>query len=165
MKKLWLAAVLALGMVLSGPALAQRSGVYEVSGTNLEGQPYTGLMEIQQVGSASFRVLWSIGGDLVEGVGMVSGRTFVTAFAAGDQTGMGIYEIQAGDVLDGEWTLVGAFNTGTETARRLPEEQQPREPLPEPEPQEPAPPAAEAPAAPPPAAPTLPLPAPPAPRN
>jgi hypothetical protein len=165
MKKLWLAAVLALGMALSGPALAQRSGVYEVSGTNLEGQPYTGLMEIQQVGSASFRVLWSIGGELVEGVGMVSGRTFTTAFAAGDQTGMGIYEIQAGDVLDGEWTLVGAFNTGTETARRLPEEQQPREPLPEPEPQEPAPPAAEAPAAPPPAAPTLPLPAPPAPRN
>jgi hypothetical protein len=115
MRKLALALLLALG--LCGPAAAQRSGIYVVTGTNLDGSPYEGSMQIIQIGAASFRVTWSIGGDIIEGVGMVSGLTFVTAFSVGDQTGLGIYDIRPGDVLEGTWTLVGAFNTGQETAR------------------------------------------------
>jgi hypothetical protein len=110
-------ATVMLALCLAGPAAAQRSGVYDVTGTNLDGSAYSGTMQIIQIGAASFRVTWSIGGEIIEGVGMVSGLTFVTAFSVGDQTGLGIYEIGAGDVLDGKWTLVGAFNTGQETAR------------------------------------------------
>jgi hypothetical protein len=115
MRKLVFALLLAIG--LAGPAAAQRSGLYDVTGTNLDGTTYSGTLQIIQIGAASFRVTWSIGGDIIEGVGMVSGLTFVTAFSVGDQTGLGIYEIGPGDVLDGKWTLVGAFNTGQETAR------------------------------------------------
>lgn len=114
-RRLGLAVLLALGIVL--PAAAQRSGLYDITGTNLDGSTYEGTMQLTQVGAASFRVVWNVGGDIIEGVGMVSGHTFVTAFSVGDQTGLAIYEIRPGDVLEGVWTLVGAFNTGQETAR------------------------------------------------
>jgi opacity protein-like surface antigen len=116
MKKFLLAALLAFGLAL--PAAAQRSGVYNVTGTNPDGTDYTGTMMLQQVGLASFRIVWTIGGDNIEGVGMVSGLTLATAFTlANNQTGMGIYEIKPGDVLEGVWTVVGAFAAGRETAR------------------------------------------------
>jgi len=122
MKRLVLAALLAPAMLFASiftatPAAAQRSGVYEVTGTNLDGSQYRGLMEIQQVGTSTFHILWNIGGQLIEGVGMASGLSFVTAFSAGDRTGLGIYEIRPGDVMEGSWTIVGANTNGTETVR------------------------------------------------
>lgn len=116
MKKLLLAALLACGLAL--PAQAQRSGVYNVTGVNPDGTEYTGTMMLQQVGLSSFRIVWTIGADTIEGVGMVSGLTLATAFTLGQgQTGMGIYEIKAGDVLEGVWTVISAFASGRETAR------------------------------------------------
>jgi hypothetical protein len=119
MKRLFLAALLApaLSWGAASPAAAQRSGVYEVTGTNLDGSEYRGQMEIQQVGTSTFHILWNIGGQLIEGVGMVSGLTFVTAFSAAERTGLGIYEIRPGDVMEGSWTIVGANTNGTETVR------------------------------------------------
>lgn len=102
---------------LAAPAHAQRSGVYDVQGTALDGTDYTGTLTIQQIGIASFRITWSIAGETIEGVGMVSGLTFSTAFTVGDQPGMAIYEIKPGGVLEGQWTIVGAFTTGREVAR------------------------------------------------
>ena len=127
MKSLFLAGFLApalfLGTALpvllgaAAPAAAQRSGLYEVTGTNLDGSSYRGLMELRQVGHSTFHIMWNIGGQLIEGVGMASGLTFVTAFTSGNQTGFGIYEIKPGDLLEGTWTIVGAPTTGTENAR------------------------------------------------
>ncbi|MBY0337157.1 MAG: hypothetical protein K2X11_11115 [Acetobacteraceae bacterium] len=120
MKRLLLAAApLAFlwAAALASPAAAQRSGVYDVTGTALDGTEYTGTLTLQQVGIASFRILWSIGADTIEGVGVVSGLTFSTAFQIGDQAGMAIYEIRPGGVLEGTWTAIGAFTTGRETAR------------------------------------------------
>lgn len=116
MKTLFLAALLAFGLAL--PAAAQRSGMYDVTGVNPDGTEYTGTMMLQQVGLSSFRIVWTIGSDAIEGVGMVSGLTLATAFTLGQgQTGMGIYEIKPGDVLEGVWTVVNAFASGRETAR------------------------------------------------
>lgn len=119
MKSLFLAALLAPALLLgaAAPAAAQRSGVYEVTGRNLDGSDYRGLLELRQVGLSSFHLIWTIGGEVIEGVAMVSGRTFSTAFTAGNMTGMGIYELQDGDVLEGSWTLMGAQSNGTETLR------------------------------------------------
>jgi len=69
------------------------------------------------VGVATFRVVWTIGGDTIEGVAMVSGLTLATAFALGQQSGMGIYDLKPNGELDGTWTTVGAFAAGRETAR------------------------------------------------
>lgn len=127
MKSLFLAGFLApalfLGTALpvllgaAAPAAAQRSGLYEVTGTNLDGSSYRGLMELQQVGHSTFHIMWNIGGQLIEGVGMASGLTFVTAFSAADRTGLGVYEIRPGNVMEGSWTIVGAQTNGTEQVR------------------------------------------------
>ena len=67
--------VLALALMLfATPALAQRDGVYDVSGTNLDGVAYTGLAQIRAVGLNSFTIIWRIGNTLIEGTGMASGR-------------------------------------------------------------------------------------------
>jgi len=150
MKKLFLAAALAPALFLAAPAQAQRAGLYEVTGTNLDGSSYQGLMEMQQVGTSTYRILWDIGGQVIEGVGMASGLTFATAFTFDDQTGLGIYEIKPGDLLEGTWTIVGAATTGTENARPA---QLPAEEAPAPET---APPAPEATPGSPPATPALP---------
>jgi hypothetical protein len=119
MRPLFLAGLLAPALLLGAafPAAAQRSGVYEVTGTNLDGSTYRGLMEMRQVGTSSFHILWNIGGQLIEGVGMASGLTFVTAFSASDRTGLGVYEIKPGDTMEGSWTIVGAQTNGTEIVR------------------------------------------------
>lgn len=113
------AALLALPLLaaLAAPAAAQRSGVYDVVGTALDGSEYTGTLTLEQLGTASFRIFWTIGGETIEGVGMVSGLTFSTAFTVANQPGMAIYDIRPGGVLEGQWTIIGAFAVGRETAR------------------------------------------------
>ncbi len=112
-----LALALLTAFAAAAPAAAQRSGLYDVTGIALDGSEYRGTLELQQVGVASFRIAWSIGGETIEGVGAVSGLTFATAFTVGDQPGMAIYEIRPGGVLEGHWTIIGAFTTGREVAR------------------------------------------------
>ena len=115
MRRLILSGFLALGVAL--PAAAQRSGTYDISGTNPDGSAYTGTLLLTQVGLSTFRVVWTIGNDTIEGVAMVSGLTLATAFALGQQTAMGLYELKPNGELDGVWTTVGAFAAGRETAR------------------------------------------------
>ncbi|MCW8086083.1 hypothetical protein [Sabulicella glaciei] len=115
MKRVFLAALLALSLAL--PAAAQRSGTYDVTGRNPDGTDYTGTLLLTQIGLSTFRVQWVIGQDEIEGVAMVSGLTFATAFTLGEQTGMGIYQLQPDGSLVGVWTTAGAFAQGEETAR------------------------------------------------
>lgn len=110
----------ALALSLAAPAAAQRSGAYDVTGTNPDGTEYTGTLLLTQVGLSSFRVVWTIGGDVIEGVAMVSGLTVATAFSLNGQPGMGIYELERDGTLAGVWTVVGAFAQGRETARPRP---------------------------------------------
>ncbi len=115
MRRFLLGALLALS--LAGPAAAQRSGTYDITGANPDGTEYTGTLMLTQVGLTTFRVVWTIGQDIIEGVAMVSGLTLATAFSLGNQPGMGIYEIRRDGTLEGQWTVVGAFAQGRETAR------------------------------------------------
>lgn len=134
---------LALALLLllpAAPALAQRDGLYEVSGTNLDGTTYTGLAQIRAVGLNSFNITWRLGNTLVEGVGMASGRTIAVAYGQAQRPGMGIYTLNPDGSMDGEWTIIGAPAIGRE--RLVPRE----------------PPAAPAPAPAPPAAPAAPRP-------
>jgi hypothetical protein len=108
---------LALLLLLALPAQAQRSGVYDVSGTNPDGSLYTGTVMLQQVGLSSFRLNWSVGPNTIEGVGMVSGLTLAVVFQLGEQTGMGMYELRPSGELAGTWTIIGSQATGTEIAR------------------------------------------------
>ena len=116
MTRAFLALCLILGLAL--PAAAQRSGSYDVTGTNPDGSQYIGTLELEQIGLLSFRLRWTIGPDVIEGVGMVSGLSFATAFSlgGGSSPSMGIYELRPNGQLVGQWTTIGAFAAGQETA-------------------------------------------------
>lgn len=107
--------ILALAFLLSaGPALAQRDGLYEVTGTNLDGTAYTGLAQIRAVGINSFSIVWRIGNTLIEGTGMASGRTVAVSYGQAQRPGIGIYTLNPDGSMDGEWTIVGAPAIGRE---------------------------------------------------
>jgi hypothetical protein len=132
--------VLALALMLfATPALAQRDGVYEVSGTNLDGTAYTGLAQIRAVGINSFSIVWRIGNTIIEGAGMASGRTVAVSYGQAQRPGMGIYLLNPDGSMDGEWTIVGAPAIGRE--RLVPRPAAPAAPAPSPAPTAPAAPA------------------------
>jgi hypothetical protein len=123
--------VLALALMLfATPALAQRDGVYEVSGTNLDGTAYTGLAQIRAVGINSFSIVWRIGNTLIEGAGIASGRTVAVSYGQAQRPGMGIYQLNPDGSMDGEWTIVGAPAIGRE--RLVPRPAAPAAPSPAP---------------------------------
>ncbi|MEI6159730.1 MAG: hypothetical protein WCP77_07850 [Roseococcus sp.] len=118
MKRGFLAAGLALSLAFAAPASAQRSGTYDITGSNPDGSAYTGTLVLEQIGLLSFRLQWTIGPDVIDGVGMVSGLSFATAFSlgGGSSPSMGIYELRPNGQLVGQWTTIGAFAAGQETA-------------------------------------------------
>lgn len=103
-----LALAAGLSLALATPALAQRDGLYDVTGTNLDGTPYTGQAQIQAAGLASFIILWRMGNQVVEGVGFASGRTVAVAYGLAQRPGIGIYTLNPDGSLEGEWTVIGA---------------------------------------------------------
>ncbi len=103
-----LAFALPLLVALPCAAQAQQEGLYDVTGTNLDGTSYTGLAQIRNVGLASFAIRWRIGNQTVEGVGFASGRTVAVAYGLTQRPGIGIYTLNPDGSLDGEWTIVGA---------------------------------------------------------
>ena len=119
MKLIRILAVMAAILATSAlPAAAQRSGLYNISGTNPDGSLYNGTMMLTQVGGTSFRLTWTVGTNTIEGVGMVSGLTLSVVFSLGEnQTAMGIYDLRPNGELSGIWTVIGSQATGTEVAR------------------------------------------------
>jgi hypothetical protein len=120
LRALLVAALLALPMLAGlgiSPAAAQRSGIYDVRGTNPDGSEYTGSLVLQQVGATTFRLTWSVAQNTIEGMGMISGLTFAVVFQLGEQTAMGMYELKADGEMTGTWTVVGSQAIGTETIR------------------------------------------------
>jgi hypothetical protein len=101
-------------LLLAAPAMAQRDGLYDVSGTNLDGTEYTGVAQIRSLGLTSFNILWRINDQIVEGVGMAYGRSIAVAYGLSQRPGMGIYTLNPDGSLEGEWTIIGAPATGRE---------------------------------------------------
>jgi hypothetical protein len=144
MRRLVLAPAFALALVLlATPALAQRDGLYDVTGVNLDGTPYTGVAQIRAVGLNSFSILWRIGNTIVEGTGMASGRTVAVSYGQAQRPGIGIYSLNPDGSMDGEWTIIGAPAIGRERLTIRPESS-PAAPAPATPPAAPPPPAAPA---------------------
>ncbi|MFH5924492.1 hypothetical protein [Roseomonas xinghualingensis] len=119
MKRSAMAALVAGPMMVgllgfAAPAEAQRNGLYQVSGVNPDGSPYTGQMLVQQVGLASWRVAWQIGETRYEGYGMSAGPVFSVGFTLGNHPGIAIYQLGTDGSMTGQWTLIGSSAIGTE---------------------------------------------------
>ena len=90
---------------------ADISGVYRVTGTNPDGQPYRGTLTIEAQGEV-YRLVWEVGSTSIEGVGLLRG----TVFSAGWDCGVVTYQVLEDGRLEGIWALCGGSSVGTEQA-------------------------------------------------
>jgi hypothetical protein len=105
----------ALALLLALPAAAQRPGVYALEGVNPDGSTYAGTLELQPARGGAWRLVWRIGSDVVEGIGLVDGPVLSAAYVLGGRPGVAIYRIRQDGVLEGPWTTGGGL--GRETLR------------------------------------------------
>lgn len=94
------------------------AGSYAVVGTNPNGSPYKGDLEVIKHGDV-YQFRWSAGSQS-DGVGVINGNVVAVAFANGaDGKGCGVvdYVITADGTLDGRWGYWGVDESGTETGK------------------------------------------------
>lgn len=95
------------------------AGNYRVAGTNEDGSPYKGDLEVIKRGDV-YQFRWNAGRQY-DGIGVPNGNVVSVAFTGGtDGKGCGVvnYELVGDDTLDGKWGYWGVNESGTEKAVR-----------------------------------------------
>jgi hypothetical protein len=95
------------------------AGHYAIVGTNEDGSPYKGALEVIKQGDV-YQFRWNAGKQYY-GVGVPNGNVVAVAFTGGsDGKGCGVvsYQILADGTLDGKWGYWGVNESGTERAAR-----------------------------------------------
>jgi hypothetical protein len=106
---------LLLAAALAPAAGAQTvGGNYSVTGTNPNGQAYSGSAHITPSGSAC-RITWQTGGTSSAGVCMLANKAFAASYILQGKQGLVVYELQGNGTLKGWWTIVDTEGVGTET--------------------------------------------------
>jgi len=104
----------------SAPAPAPDvAGHYNIVGTNPNGAPYKGTLEVITRGDV-YQFRWNAGTQY-DGVGVQNGKIVAVAFANGaDGKGCGVvdYDIADNGSLNGKWGYWGTNEAGTESATR-----------------------------------------------
>lgn len=112
-----LLAVLASGATTVAQA-QDFGGTYSVSGTNFDGSPYTGTVQITQTSDSTCTIVWNTGSSST-GICMRSGGVLAASYTfAGGGSGLVIYEFGRAGELNGVWTQAGVKGTGTEILKR-----------------------------------------------
>jgi hypothetical protein len=99
--------------------VADIAGRYAIVGTNEDGSPYRGALEVIKQGDV-YQFRWNAGKQY-DGVGVPNGNVVAVAFTGGsDGEGCGVvsYQILADGTLDGKWGYWGVNESGTERAAR-----------------------------------------------
>jgi len=100
-----LVALCAIGSIAAPAPLPDLAGVYRCDGTNPDGKPYHGLVEIRKVRD-TFRVRWTMDDGAITGVGIYSGGVLAVSYFGGAPAVV-VYTVD-GEKLVGEWTMGGA---------------------------------------------------------
>ena len=103
----------------SATPAADIAGEYAVTGTNEDGSPYRGELEVIRHGDV-YQFRWNAG-QQYDGVGIQNGKVIAVAFTQGaNGKGCGVvsYQILADGTLDGAWGYWGVNERGTERAQR-----------------------------------------------
>ncbi|MGH9931351.1 MAG: hypothetical protein ACREA9_19265 [Pyrinomonadaceae bacterium] len=98
---------------------ADIAGEYTVAGTNEDGSPYKGALEIIKHGDV-YQFRWNAGRQY-DGIGVPNGGVVAVAFTGGaNGKGCGVvsYQILTDGTLDGVWGYWGVNGSGTERAAR-----------------------------------------------
>jgi hypothetical protein len=110
-----LLASLLLGLCMIAPASAQSiGGSYTTKGTNLDGSPYSGTVEITLTSETTCAIHWITGGSTSEGICSRNGDAFAAAYVLGNSIGLVVYKVLEDGTLDGLWTIAGQNGNGTE---------------------------------------------------
>lgn len=95
------------------------AGDYSVVGTNENGSPYKGALEVIKHGDV-YQFRWTAGKQY-DGIGVPNGNVVAVAFtggAVGKGCGVVSYQILSDGTLDGRWGYWGLNESGTEKAER-----------------------------------------------
>ena len=98
----------------SGAWAAPIGGTYSVESTNLNGSPYTDMVEITAPSDAACEIVWTTTGGSSQGVCMRDGNALAAGYRIGDGVGLVIYLIEENGTLEGHWTVAGQPGAGTE---------------------------------------------------
>jgi hypothetical protein len=101
------------------PTAANIAGKYNITGTNPDGAPYRGTLDVIAHGNV-YQFRWNAGSQY-DGVGVVNGEVAAVSFTTGENgEGCGVidYVIQTDGTLDGKWGYWGVNEVGTERATR-----------------------------------------------
>ena len=90
------------------------AGCYLVSGTNLDGSPYSGEAVITLSSDVTCEIVWTTGGTTSTGICMRDSNAFAAAYELNGAVGLVIYLIQPDGTLNGTWTVAGVNAVGTE---------------------------------------------------
>jgi hypothetical protein len=96
------------------------AGSYSVVGSNPNGTPYKGALDVIKHSSNVYQFRWNAGRQY-DGIGVPNGNVVAVAFTEGkDGTGCGVvsYQIKSDGSLDGVWGYWGRDESGTEKAER-----------------------------------------------
>lgn len=111
---------LAVAAALStGPALAGKAQTFAVAGTAPDGKPYSGTVTLTESDAShdAMTVVWTIGPETIEGVGLVGkdnrkvlsiGYTYKGAIGVAIMT-------ESDDKATGTWWITGTPGTGSES--------------------------------------------------
>ena len=95
------------------------AGKYNITGTNPDGAPYKGTLEVITRGDV-YQFRWNAGSQY-DGVGVQNGNIVAVAYTTGtDGKGCGVvdYDIAGDGSLNGKWGYWGTNEAGTENATR-----------------------------------------------
>ena len=100
-----------LCMMVPLVAFADVIGSYSCRGTNPDGSPYDGTVEIAENG-AGYVVRWTVSGtQTYSGAGLLTDDIFSASWGSG----VVVYRVQADGKLVGKWLNVSRGEAGTET--------------------------------------------------
>ena len=100
-------------------ATANIAGKYNITGTNPDGAPYKGTLDVLAHGDV-YQFRWNAGSQY-DGVGVINGEVVAVSYTTGENgQGCGVidYVIQSDGTLDGKWGYWGVNEIGTERATR-----------------------------------------------
>ncbi|MCY1664578.1 hypothetical protein [Rhizobium sp. SL86] len=117
MKRLFACALFAAASLSHAQAQTVEAGLYDVSGTNLDGSKYSGTARIKLTSETTCSIEWKTGSTESVGICMLHEDAFAAGYVLGDSVGLVIYQVKRGGVLDGVWTISGEDGAGTEVLR------------------------------------------------
>ena len=92
-------------------------GVYDVAGTEAEGESFRGVVQVEQAGEL-YRVTWTLEGESYAGIGMLTNGVFAAVVEGEERPQLAVYTADGAGGWSGKWAELGDQLAGSETWTR-----------------------------------------------